>query len=81
MCRYRFNVFQLMSEVRKRLKWADGKVIKAEVEIQVLSLLGPKTEADMAPLPKAEKAPKPAKPKAGASAKESATGIFTIVGL
>ena len=44
-----------MTEVRKGLKWADGKVIKSEIEIQVLSLLGPKTEADLAPPPKAEK--------------------------
>nr|CAG4634624.1 EOG090X01EL [Alona affinis] len=58
--RYRFNVGPLMSEVRNRLKWADGKVIKSEVEIQVLSLLGPKTEADLAPPPKVEKV-KPAK--------------------
>ena len=60
--RYRFNVFPLMSDVRNRLKWADGKVIKSEMEIQVLSLLGPKTEADLAPPPKVEKvkAPKPA---------------------
>ena len=34
-------------EVRKQLKWADGKAIKAEVDMQVLSLLGPKTEADL----------------------------------
>lgn len=52
-----------MNEVRNRLKWADGKVIKSEMEIQVLSLLGPKTEADLAPPPKTEKV-KPTKPAA-----------------
>ena len=50
-----------MSEVRNNLKWADGKVVKSEVELQVLSLLGPKTEEDLAPPPKAEKVAKPPK--------------------
>lgn len=65
-----------MSEVRNRLKWADGKVIKSEMEIQVLSLLGPKTEADLAPPPKVEKvkAPKPA-----ASAAKENGGINIVV--
>lgn len=55
-----------MSEVRNNLKWADGKVVKSEIEIQVLSLLGPKTEEDLAPPPKVEKVkqPKPSKPNA-----------------
>lgn len=35
-----------MQEVRQELKWADGKEIKNEVDLQVLDLLGPKTEAD-----------------------------------
>jgi glutaminyl-tRNA synthetase len=35
-----------MQEVRQELKWADGKAIKNEVDLQVLDLLGPKTEAD-----------------------------------
>lgn len=48
-----------MSEVRNNLKWGDGKVIKSEIELQVLSLLGPKTEADLAPPPKVEKVAKP----------------------
>ena len=37
------------------MKWADGKEIKAQVEIQLLDLLGPKTDADLLPPPKAEK--------------------------
>lgn len=44
-----------MQEVRKELKWADGKAIKNEVDLQVLDLLGPKTEEDKKPLPKAMK--------------------------
>jgi len=53
--RYRFPVGQLMVEVRKSLPWADGKAIKSEFDVQVLDLLGPKTEADLAPPPKKEK--------------------------
>jgi glutaminyl-tRNA synthetase len=47
--RYRFNVGLIMQEVRQELKWADGKEIKHEVDLQVLDLLGPKTEADFSP--------------------------------
>lgn len=46
--RYRFNTGILMTEARKELKFADGKAVKAEVDSQVLQLLGPKTEADNA---------------------------------
>ncbi|XP_053576782.1 glutamine--tRNA ligase [Bombina bombina] len=45
--RYRFNMGLLMGEARSKLKWADGKIIKNEVDMQVLHLLGPKTEADL----------------------------------
>uniref|UniRef100_A0A8C7YZ75 Glutamine--tRNA ligase n=1 Tax=Oryzias sinensis TaxID=183150 RepID=A0A8C7YZ75_9TELE len=50
--RYRFNIGLLMGEARSALKWADGKVIKNEVDMQVLHLLGPKTEADLEKKPK-----------------------------
>ncbi|CAI9605285.1 unnamed protein product, partial [Staurois parvus] len=53
--RYRFNMGLLMGEARNRLKWADGKIIKNEVDMQVLHLLGPKTEADLEKKPKAAK--------------------------
>ncbi|KAK9405997.1 glutamine-tRNA ligase [Crotalus adamanteus] len=53
--RYHFNTGVLMGEARSKLKWADGKIIKNEVDLQVLNLLGPKTEAD---LEKKSKAPK-----------------------
>ncbi|KAE8293623.1 Glutamine--tRNA ligase [Larimichthys crocea] len=56
--RYHFNMGLLMGEARSALKWADGKVIKNEVDMQVLHLLGPKTEADL------EKKSKPPKAKA-----------------
>ena len=51
----RYNPGPLMGKVRGQLKWADGKEIKAQVEIQLLDLLGPKTDADLLPPPKAEK--------------------------
>lgn len=56
--RYRFNAFKIMQEVRGLLPWADGKAVKNEVEVQIFDLLGPKTEADLAPPPKVDKKPK-----------------------
>ncbi|XP_067908316.1 glutamine--tRNA ligase isoform X2 [Heterodontus francisci] len=53
--RYHFNMGLLMGEVRNKLKWADGKIIKNEVDLQVLNLLGPKTEADLEKKAKAAK--------------------------
>ncbi|KAM3872042.1 glutamine--tRNA ligase isoform 2-T2 [Diretmus argenteus] len=50
--RYRFNMGLLMGEARTALKWADGKIVKNEVDMQVLHLLGPKTEADLEKKPK-----------------------------
>ena len=53
--RYKFNAGLLMAEVRKNLKWADGKAVKCEIDVQIFDLLGQKTEADLAPPPKLEK--------------------------
>ncbi|KPP78037.1 glutamine--tRNA ligase-like [Scleropages formosus] len=53
--RYHFNMGLLMGEARAGLKWADGKSIKNEVDMQVLHLLGSKTEADLEKKPKAPK--------------------------
>lgn len=58
MNRYRFNSGPLMQQIRNRLKWADGKAIKNEFDIQLLDLLGPKVDADLAPAPKQVKQPK-----------------------
>ncbi|XP_052043199.1 glutamine--tRNA ligase [Apodemus sylvaticus] len=54
--RYRFNMGLLMGEARAALRWADGKMIKNEVDMQVLHLLGPKIEADLEKKPKVAKA-------------------------
>ncbi|KAF5288075.1 hypothetical protein FQR65_LT12125 [Abscondita terminalis] len=53
--RYRFNVGQLMKQVMNELPWADGKAVKSEIDVQVLDLLGPKTETDLAAPPKIDK--------------------------
>ena len=53
--RWRFNAGPLMGRVRAKLKWADGKAVKSEVELQLLDLLGPKTDEDLLPPPKKEK--------------------------
>ena len=50
--RYRFNTGILMGVVRNKLKWADGKAIKSEIDMQVLNILGPKTDEDLAPVKK-----------------------------
>jgi len=61
--RYKFNTGLLMGKVRNKLRWADGKTIKNEIDMQVLNLLGPKTEEDLAP-PKKQKIPGPKEEKA-----------------
>ena len=60
--RYRFNCGLIMTELKKSLKFADGKALKAEVDQQILQLLGPKTEQDLA---------KPAKDKTNKVVNES----------
>ena len=70
-CIVRFNAGPLMGKVRGQLKWADGKEIKAQVEIQLLDILGPKTDADLLPPPKAEKKKGEKKPQKEDKAKSS----------
>eukprot|EP01132_Coremiostelium_polycephalum_P010669 gene10669-13068_t len=50
--RYHFNINAGMATVRQSLMWAESKDIKEEIDAQVLALLGPKTEKDLAPPPK-----------------------------
>ncbi|XP_041973092.1 probable glutamine--tRNA ligase [Aricia agestis] len=80
--RYRFNSGIIMQAVRADLKWADGKAIKNEVDVQILDLLGPKTEADLAPVPKTDKkaktndgAKKPKKEETQKSTENEATEV------
>jgi glutaminyl-tRNA synthetase len=37
--RYRYNAGLLMAEVRKALKWADGKAVKSEIDVQIVDLV------------------------------------------
>eukprot|EP00794_Sanderia_malayensis_P006051 gene6051-6753_t len=53
--RYRFNTGMLIGKITEQLKWADVKIVKSELDMQLLDLLGPKTEEDLQP-PKKEKA-------------------------
>ncbi|XP_022920273.2 probable glutamine--tRNA ligase [Onthophagus taurus] len=53
--RYRYNVGLIMQKVRNELPWADGKAIKNEMDVQIVCLLGPKTELDLAPITKVDK--------------------------
>ncbi len=69
--RYRFPTGMLMGDVRKALPWADGKAVKSEIDVQVLDLLGPKTEADLAPPPKKEKVKQPKQASAEAKKDDS----------
>ncbi|KAF6031706.1 QARS [Bugula neritina] len=52
--RYHFNSGILLGEVKKSYKWADGKDVKSEIDVQLRDLLGPKTAADLEK-PKAKK--------------------------
>jgi hypothetical protein len=52
-----------MQQVRNNLKWVDGKAVKNEFDVQILDLLGPKTETDMTPVPKQLKETKMKKSK------------------
>ncbi|XP_076392899.1 glutaminyl-tRNA synthetase [Megachile rotundata] len=61
--RYHFNVGPLMQQVRSTLKWADGKAIKNEFDVQMLDLLGPKCDSDLAPPPKSTKQTKTKTPE------------------
>ena len=61
--RYHFNVGPLMQQVRNNLKWADGKAVKNEFDLQMLVLLGPKVNSDLAPPPRAIKQSKATKSK------------------
>ena len=38
---------QLFREIREELIWADGGAVKKATDAAILSLLGPKTEADL----------------------------------
>uniref|UniRef100_A0A1A9VH87 Glutaminyl-tRNA synthetase class Ib non-specific RNA-binding domain-containing protein n=1 Tax=Glossina austeni TaxID=7395 RepID=A0A1A9VH87_GLOAU len=53
--RYHFNSSKIMQEVREHLKWADGKSVKAAIDVEIFDFLGPKTEKDLKPSTKSDK--------------------------
>ena len=57
-----------MGMIRKELKWADGKLVKAEIESQIAAILGSKTDEDNKPVQKIKQ--KKAEKKPAAVAKE-----------
>ncbi|XP_031265729.1 glutamine--tRNA ligase, cytoplasmic [Pistacia vera] len=60
--RYRTNVGDLFAHVRKRLPWADPKIVKQLIDAKLYELLGERTAADNEkPAKKKEKKEKPAK--------------------
>lgn len=75
--RYRFNVGIVLQEVKKSLKWADFKDVKNEIDVQMLDLLGPKTEADSQPVSskKSKPAAKPEPKTATNTDKTEKTGL------
>jgi glutaminyl-tRNA synthetase len=78
--RYRYPTGMIMGVVRKEQPWADGKVVKSEIDMQILDLLGPKTEADLAPPPKAEKKKSEPKEKTAKEAVDAVRGGSNAVG-
>jgi glutaminyl-tRNA synthetase len=47
--RYAFPTGTLLKDLRTRLQWADGKLVKASLDQALFDLLGPKTAEDEAP--------------------------------
>ncbi|XP_041348484.1 glutamine--tRNA ligase-like [Gigantopelta aegis] len=77
--RYRFSPGIILGECRGKLKWADGKRVKNEVDMQILDLLGPKTDADLEKPPK-QKAAKPTKKESQKTAESAATSAEMCIG-
>uniref|UniRef100_A0A1A9VIQ3 Glutaminyl-tRNA synthetase class Ib non-specific RNA-binding domain-containing protein n=1 Tax=Glossina austeni TaxID=7395 RepID=A0A1A9VIQ3_GLOAU len=55
-----------MEYIREHLKWADGKSVKAAIDVEIFDLLDPKTGGDLKPSTKSDKK----KDKSKASDKE-----------
>ncbi|XP_024366735.1 glutamine--tRNA ligase, cytoplasmic [Physcomitrium patens] len=73
--RYRVNVGILLSQVRSKLPWADGKLAMEELQTQIKDLLGEKTAADDEKLVKKKKDAKPRveKPSSAVATEVAAT--------
>ena len=70
--RYKAPLHKLFAQLKVGpLQWGDGKAVKDDFDAQVLALLGPKTEADLAKPAKKKKEKKPAAEAAQKSAGEA----------
>lgn len=67
--RYQYNFGAVLKSVKElpEMRWADRKLMKDAVDAEILALLGPKTEADLAP-PKKQAALQKAKTEEAESA-------------
>ncbi|XP_046840394.1 glutamine--tRNA ligase-like [Xenia sp. Carnegie-2017] len=83
--RYRFNTGMIMAKAREELRWADGKTLKFELDMQLLDLLGPKTEEDLKKTKGGKAPPSKAPTKVAAPVaevkQESKTDEVTLVDL
>eukprot|EP01147_Barroeca_monosierra_P003392 gene3392-6046_t len=57
--RYRYPIGKLMARIRDIQPWADPKLVKEEIDSQLLLLLGSKTESDTKPIEKPKKVKTP----------------------
>lgn len=64
--RYRYNTGVMQRSIMEELRFADGKIVNSLIREKVETLLGPKTEKDLAKPPKVKK-PKAKKPSEAAA--------------
>ncbi|RUS86086.1 hypothetical protein EGW08_006179 [Elysia chlorotica] len=79
--RYHYNTGPMLGEIKSKIRWADGKAVKHELDMQILDLLGPKTAADLEK-PQKQKAPKASKPvptKANAPGQDDSSATSDIL--
>jgi len=78
--RYIFNASTLLVPIRARfprIRFADGKAVKNELDARVLALLGPRTDEDDAAIKEAKKAKKTAGKKARKDDEAASDGAAT----
>lgn len=70
-----------MGQVRASLPWAESRKVKEEIDLQILTLLGPKREEDLVKPPKAKGEKKEKKTEAATSnTPAEQTGEGTVEG-
>ena len=76
--RYHTNAGVLLGRVREKLRWADGKLVKVELDRQMVEMLGERTAADneVKKKPKEKKAKEPQAAQAVAAPQATQTGAY-----